>query len=258
VFALAAGGVNYGRWGNPLVFADFAHYGMSQDVYPDRLVRMAAYGAFNLSRIWIGLSYYFVPLWAIVRPDWQFLWGAAQTRLFDSIEIPPSSFLVSDPLLLGLCVVGVLTVRQRDAVALLCGWLWSRRADKSTADVQRESDPKNPLELVTAFMFAGLFLAMLIITQLAVTYLGQGGVYTLAAIMGVSDVDPFIMGLTQAAGSLTPVKVAAGAILIAAASNNVVKGIYAYSLADKKTGLQSLLFLIGLAAAGLIPLFWLG
>jgi uncharacterized membrane protein (DUF4010 family) len=54
------------------------------------------------------------------------------------------------------------------------------------------------------------------------------------------------------------VKVAAGAILIAAASNNVVKGIYAYSLADKKTGLQSLLFLIGLAAAGLIPLFWLG
>jgi uncharacterized membrane protein (DUF4010 family) len=76
--------------------------------------------------------------------------------------------------------------------------------------------------------------------------------------MGVSDVDPFIMGLTQAAGKLTPVNVAAGAILIAAASNNIVKGIYAYSLADKKTGLQALLFLVGLAAAGLIPLFWLG
>ena len=71
---------------------------------------------------------------------------------------------------------------------------------------------------------------MLVATQLAVTYLGNGGVNTLAAIMGVSDVDPFIMGLTQAAGTLTPVKVAAGAILIAAASNNVVKGIYAYSL----------------------------
>jgi uncharacterized membrane protein (DUF4010 family) len=142
--------------------------------------------------------------------------------------------------------------------ALGFGWLWSRRKDKSTEEVQREYDPKNPLELLTAFMFAGLFLAMLIITQLAVTYLGKGGVDTLAAIMGVSDVDPFIMGLTQAAGTLTPVKVAAGAILIAAASNNVVKGIYAYSLADKKTGLQALLFLVGLAAAGLIPLIWLG
>ena len=94
-------------------------------------------------------------------------------------------------------------------------------------------------------MFAGLFLVMLIVTQLAVTYLGKGGVDILAAVMGVSDVDPFIMGLTQAAGKLTPVNVAAGAILIAAASNNVAKGIYAYSLADRKTGRMGLLFLIG-------------
>jgi len=144
------------------------------------------------------------------------------------------------------------------AAALAFGWFWSTRKDESTDKVERQYDPKNPLELLTAFMFAGLFLAMLVITQLAVTYLGKGGVDTLAAIMGVSDVDPFIMGLTQAAGTLTPVNVAAGAILIAAASNNIVKGIYAYSLADKKTGLQALLFLIGLAAAGLIPLFWLG
>lgn len=140
--------------------------------------------------------------------------------------------------------------------ALILGWLWSRRPDQNTGEVQREYDPKNPLELLTAFMFAGLFLAMLVITQLAVTYLGKGGVDTLAAIMGVSDVDPFIMGLTQAAGTLTPVKVAAGAILIAAASNNIVKGIYAYSLADRKTGMQALLFLLSLAAAGLIPLVW--
>ncbi len=140
--------------------------------------------------------------------------------------------------------------------ALAVGWLWTRRADKDTDQVQREDDLKNPLELLTAFMFAGLFLAMLIITQLAVTYLGKGGVDTLAVIMGVSDVDPFILGLTQAAGTLTPVNVAAGAILIAAASNNVVKGIYAYSLADRKTGLQGLLFLVGLAIAGLIPLIW--
>jgi len=87
--------------------------------------------------------------------------------------------------------------------ALAFGWLWTRRKDPSTEDVQREADPKNPLELMTAFMFAGLFLAMLIITQLAVTYLGKGGVDTLAAIMGIADVDPFIMGLTQTVGTLT-------------------------------------------------------
>jgi uncharacterized membrane protein (DUF4010 family) len=143
-------------------------------------------------------------------------------------------------------------------LAVGAGWLWSRRADKNTQEVKREFEPKNPLDLVTAFLFAGLFLVMLVATQLAITYLGRTGVNTLAAIMGVSDVDPFIMGLTQAAGTLTPLKVAAAAVAIAASSNNVVKGIYVYSLADRKTGVQGLVFLLALAAMGLIPLFWLG
>jgi uncharacterized membrane protein (DUF4010 family) len=147
------------------------------------------------------------------------------------------------------------------AVAVLAvggGWLWSRLVDKSTQEVKREFEAKNPLDLMTALAFAGLFLVMLVATQLAVTYLGRTGVNTLAAIMGVSDVDPFIMGLTQAAGTLTPLKEAAAAVAIAAASNNVVKGIYAYSLADRRTGVQALAMLVGLAALGLIPLFWLG
>jgi uncharacterized membrane protein (DUF4010 family) len=143
-------------------------------------------------------------------------------------------------------------------LAMGVGWLWTRRADTAAQGVQQEFEPKNPLELLAAFVFAALFLGMLVATQLAVTYLGKAGVNTLAAVMGVTDVDPFIMGMTQAAGSLTPLKVAAAAVLIAAASNNLVKGIYAFSLADRKTGVQSLALLTGLAAAGLIPLFWLG
>ena len=81
--------------------------------------------------------------------------------------------------------------------------------------------------------------------------------YTLAALMGVTDITPFLMGLTQTAGSLTPLKTAAAAILIAASSNNLIKGIYAYSLADRRTGVQSLVLLAALAALGLVPLVWL-
>jgi uncharacterized membrane protein (DUF4010 family) len=142
------------------------------------------------------------------------------------------------------------------AVAIVAGWLWSRRAEAGT-EIKREFEPKNPLELLAAFLFALLFLTMLVATQLAVTYLGRTGVNTLAAIMGITDVDPFIMGMTQAAGTLTPLTIAAAAVLIAAASNNLIKGIYAYSLADRKTGFQSLLLLAGLAALGLAPLLWL-
>jgi len=143
------------------------------------------------------------------------------------------------------------------ALAIAAGWFWSHRPDAVASEIKREFEPKNPLELLTAFIFAFLFLAMLIATQLAVTYLGRAGVNILAAIMGVTDVDPFIMGMTQAAGTLTPVRVAAIAVLIAASSNNLVKGIYSYSLADRKTGTQSLPLLVALAAAGLVPLLWL-
>jgi uncharacterized membrane protein (DUF4010 family) len=142
-------------------------------------------------------------------------------------------------------------------MALAGGWVWSRRSDNPSEAVKREFEAANPLELRAAFLFAILFLAMLVVTRLAVLHLGRAGVYGLAAIMGITDVDPFIMGITQSTPALTPLAVASASILIAAASNNVVKGIYAYAMADRKTGVQSLCLLIGLAALGLAPLLWL-
>jgi hypothetical protein len=112
-FAIATGAVNQGRWGNPLVFADFTRYAMSLDTEPERLAHFAAYGAFNPARIWLGLSYYFLPVWAIARSDGQLLFSEAQGRMIDSMELPIGSFLVSDPLLLVLCAVGIAAVRRR-------------------------------------------------------------------------------------------------------------------------------------------------
>jgi len=142
-------------------------------------------------------------------------------------------------------------------VSTAIGWIWSRRPDPVESQIKREFDPSNPLELMAAFLFAGFFLVMLVVTQLALTYLGRAGVNILAGAMGFTDIIPFIMGMTQAAGTLTPVKMAAVAVMIAAASNNLVKGFYAFSLADRKTGMQSLPLMIGLALAGLAPLLWL-
>jgi len=141
--------------------------------------------------------------------------------------------------------------------AILCGLLWSRRPDAIRSQVKREYEPGNPLDIGAAFLFALLFLFMLIATQLAITYLGHAGVEILAAIMGVADVDPFTLSMTQSAGTLTPLQIAAKGVLIAAASNNLMKGIYSFSLADRPTGIQSLSLLGALAVAGLVPLFWL-
>jgi uncharacterized membrane protein (DUF4010 family) len=143
------------------------------------------------------------------------------------------------------------------AAAVAAGWFWSRRPDADASQIKREFEPGNPLELTAAFLFALFFLGMLIATQLVVTYLGRSGVNILAAITGLTDITPFVMGMTQAAGTVTPLQVAGGAVLIAAASNNLVKGIYSYWLADRKTGIQSLSLLIALTVAGLIPLLWI-
>jgi uncharacterized membrane protein (DUF4010 family) len=63
--------------------------------------------------------------------------------------------------------------------------------------------------------------------------------------------------MTQSGGATTSLAVSAGAILIAVASNNVAKGIYAFSFGSRRAGVQSLLLLTMLALVGLIPLFWL-
>jgi uncharacterized membrane protein (DUF4010 family) len=118
-------------------------------------------------------------------------------------------------------------------------------------------EPRNPLELRAALRFAAVFVAMVIVTHLAIVYLGRKGVYALGGIMGLADVDPFILGIAQSTGRDVPVIVGAAGIAVAAASNNVAKGFYAYCFSDRKTGLQSLSLLTTLALGGLIPLLWL-
>lgn len=142
------------------------------------------------------------------------------------------------------------------SLAVVAGWFWSRMPDASDEEVKREYTPRNPLELRAALMFALLFLAMLTATHLVASRLGSAGVYALAGVMGLADVDPFIMGMTQSASDVT-LSVASAAIAIAAASNCVAKGGYAFMLSDRRTGIQSLCLLVGLAALGLTPLLWL-
>ena len=140
------------------------------------------------------------------------------------------------------------------SLAIIAGWLWSRRIVANALNEAKEVAAKNPLEISAALLFALLFMGMLVATHLTIEYLGEAGAYTLATIMGVTDVDPFIMGLTQSVPSHTTLNIASSCILIATSSNNVIKGIYAYMLSSRQTGIYSLYFLLCLAALGLIPL----
>lgn len=139
------------------------------------------------------------------------------------------------------------------------GWIWTTKAEKSNSPISdsQAHAAQNPLELKAAFLFAFLFVGITILTHYTVVYLGNRGVYLLSGIMGVTDVDPFILGITQSAGQSIPLLAASAAILIATASNNLIKGIYALSFGERQTGQQSFGLLLILAIAGLVPLLWL-
>jgi uncharacterized membrane protein (DUF4010 family) len=143
------------------------------------------------------------------------------------------------------------------AIGLAGGWIWSRRPEEISGESGEQSVPHNPLELWAAFLFGGIFIAMVVLTRLVVSHLGQRGMFGLAAIMGFTDVDPFVLSLTQSAGTITSLALAAAGILIASASNNAVKAFYAFGFADRKTGLQSLCLLLVFALLGLVPLIWM-
>jgi uncharacterized membrane protein (DUF4010 family) len=142
--------------------------------------------------------------------------------------------------------------------ALVSGWLWSRRQKAGDEGGEKKDvEIKNPLELSAAFLFALLFVVLLAATHYAILYFGRRGVYVLAALTGFTDIDPFVLGLTQARGAATPTGLAASAIVVAAAANNVAKGAYAFCFADRTTGRLALALLLALAVLGLVPLAFL-
>jgi hypothetical protein len=111
---VAEGTVNYFRWGNPTTFANWDLYLAARNGWPEFIEGMHAYGAFNIVRIPFALTYYFCPVWALdFNPGTLFQSSWARTLI--GVELPPSSFLLTD--LLAFCFI-----------ALLIDAVWQRRS----------------------------------------------------------------------------------------------------------------------------------
>jgi uncharacterized membrane protein (DUF4010 family) len=95
-----------------------------------------------------------------------------------------------------------------------------------------------------------LFVLVSILTSWATKEFGAAGIYTLAAIVGVSDIDPFVLNLAQAPHEGLTVSAIVAAILIAASSNNVLKAFYAAAFAGGRATAGAAVALVILAIAG--------
>jgi uncharacterized membrane protein (DUF4010 family) len=111
----------------------------------------------------------------------------------------------------------------------------------------------NPLELKTALVFGVLFVFFSFITGFVNSHYGTSGINVLSLIVGVTDIDPFIMNLFQSKTISNPIVVMA--VLNAISSNNLLKMIYGISLSDKAIRWQLIMGFGILIVLGLLMSF---
>jgi uncharacterized membrane protein (DUF4010 family) len=106
-----------------------------------------------------------------------------------------------------------------------------------------EVEDKNPLELGTAFIFAFLFIVMMLITNFVVLNYGSSGLKLLSSVVGFSDIDPFVLSLLTGKYEINSSQIAS-AIVIASGSNNILKGTYTLWFGTKEKTFHSFVWLI--------------
>jgi uncharacterized membrane protein (DUF4010 family) len=157
--------------------------------------------------------------------------------------------------LLARALAWPLAALALSGVALAAVCLYGRRA--SRGDHVAALPPGNPLELSTASIFALLFVAISIISGWVKTRFGHVGIYSLAGIVGVTDIDPFVLSVAQGAVADLDRTVAAVAVLVAASSNNALKAVYAGLFAGWRRSAVVVASLAALSLLGLAAAAWL-
>jgi uncharacterized membrane protein (DUF4010 family) len=108
----------------------------------------------------------------------------------------------------------------------------------------------NPLQLPTAVTFAVIFVVVSLLTQWIRTAFGKTGVLVLAAIVGITDIDPFVINIAQGGVAGLSITALSAAILIAASANNVAKAAYVLGFGGVQFSRRPAVMLLILAVTG--------
>ncbi|MEY2697339.1 MAG: hypothetical protein RL333_1477, partial [Pseudomonadota bacterium] len=104
--------------------------------------------------------------------------------------------------------------------------------------------------------FAASFLLMTGLTHYLLNVFPSHGLQGMALLSGLTDIDPFVMAVVN--GHLErPKAILAAAVLLAAGSNAIMKGIYVAVLGSKTTRRIASRFLLVTASVTLSFAFWL-
>ena len=139
-------------------------------------------------------------------------------------------------------------------------WLQRRRA-RSAATSPEAPDAEtalrqNPLELDAALLFATLFAAMAWATKHALQNFQDTGLRAISFAVGFSDITPFVVSVLQGNLGLGDAQIVQ-AVVIASASNNLLKAAYTGVAGSRRSALLAAPALLALALiSGLYALVW--
>jgi uncharacterized membrane protein (DUF4010 family) len=136
------------------------------------------------------------------------------------------------------------------AAGMLIALFYMKRGERR--EVKPDFVDKNPLELGTAFIFAILFVIMMVVTHFVTAHYGKSGLEILSFAVGFTDIDPFILSLLTGKYTVTHIQIIS-AIMIAAGSNNLLKAAYALWFGGWRGGLHSAFWV---ALLGVLTISW--
>jgi len=128
---------------------------------------------------------------------------------------------------------------------------------KKTTDIipDAKESPANPLEFRIAIIFTLLYVAFSFITYFTIQQFGTRGLQVLAYIVGITDIDPFLINLFNGKFGMEMTMVGV-ATLQAIFSNNLIKLVYALVLSAKECR-KLLLIGFGIILAANFLIIWI-
>jgi uncharacterized membrane protein (DUF4010 family) len=141
-------------------------------------------------------------------------------------------------------------------VAVLVAIAGARSAGASDV-VQQPSGSRSPLELQAALQMALLFQVVLMLVHAARVWQGQAGVYTSAAVLGLTDVDALTLSMARDVASAISLQTAATAIAIGVLTNTLLKMGIALLFGSGAFRLITAGTLAAMASAAAASLAWL-
>lgn len=127
---------------------------------------------------------------------------------------------------------------------------------RAGSEVESTTEPplKNPFELGPALRFGVLLVVILFLVEAGRQWLGATGVYLVAALSGLSDVDAITLSLARNAMGELDAEVAVRGIFLAALSNSLVKGLLIALIGGPQLALRTLPIMAAGLLAGLASL----